>query len=138
MIYLKQFPRCARQFVKNFCIKSWQNNDTIYLKNFPRSAREFVENFFMKINYLVINHDKINDIFEKIPALRAQIIIDVIATNNILSIIVLWNWYVMFKIDSRTVDQDIQIFSQNVNIYRTKHPWWKCFLLFSFWDRRIK
>ena len=29
---------------------------------------------------------------------------------------------VIFKIDSRTVDQDIQIFSQNVNIYRTKHP----------------
>ena len=25
-------------------------------------------------------------------------------------------------IDSRTVDQDIQIFLQNVNIYPTKHP----------------
>ena len=29
---------------------------------------------------------------------------------------------VIFKIDSRTVDQDIQIFLQNVNIYPTTHP----------------
>ena len=46
----KNFPRCARQFVKNFLRKSWQINDIIWYskKFFPRCARQFVKSFFWK------------------------------------------------------------------------------------------
>ena len=37
MIDVKNFPRCARQFVKDFQIKWWKINDIF--KNFPRCAR---------------------------------------------------------------------------------------------------
>ena len=40
----KIFPRCARQFVKSFFWKSWEINDIA--KNFSRCARQFVKNFF--------------------------------------------------------------------------------------------
>ena len=66
MIYLKIFPRCARQFVKNFWRKSWQNNDIIYSKNFPRCARQFVKIFLYKMM-------KNQWYIQKISALRALI-----------------------------------------------------------------
>ena len=84
MIYLKNFPRCARQFLKDvlrkimknqWCIekifraaraallrisweKSWKINDVC--KNFPRCARWFVKKFLRK-------SWKINDVVKKFP-----------------------------------------------------------------------
>ena len=58
MIYSKIF-RAARanllRVVKNFWRKTHEKSK-IYLKNFPRCARQFVKNF-IEVNFLLKNHE---------------------------------------------------------------------------------
>ena len=44
----EKFPRCARQFIKNFVTKIKHT-----FKKFPRCARQFMKNFLTKINWYI-------------------------------------------------------------------------------------
>ena len=82
MIYLKNFPRCARQFVKNFIVVFHDFlKENLFLWNwrkmiFPRCARQFVENFFL---FKMLTKQWY---IQKISALRALISYEFLKTNS--------------------------------------------------------
>ena len=71
MIYLKIFPRCARQFVKNLFMKWWKINDNNYIQKFS-ALRALICYELLRIFEKKKNHDK-SMIYLNISALRMLI-----------------------------------------------------------------